>query len=215
MSWETVYWLSQLLLVLFAGVALVSGAVVNKRQSRQLLTLEATLEEQRHKTEGLHQDNIAAQSALEKERTARLEMEKSLAPRSIPFVMINGISNIESLSPFAGMQYQIRHLPDAEPSRAAHSLDALLNISRWKATNKVVSPEFTMGLWDGVTICWVFPGDWDKDRPFREASDALIKFLEANGWSAKRGPWSDPAMPGTLQITIGFKPWLPSAGNEQ
>jgi hypothetical protein len=50
MSWETLYWISQLLLVVFAGVALVSGAVVNKRQSKQLLTLERTLEEQREKT---------------------------------------------------------------------------------------------------------------------------------------------------------------------
>jgi hypothetical protein len=43
MSWDGVYSLSQALAVVFAGVALVSGFVVNKRQAMQLL-------EQREKT---------------------------------------------------------------------------------------------------------------------------------------------------------------------
>ena len=51
MNWETLYWGSQLLLVVLAGVALISGAVVNKRQSKQLLTLETKLDEQRQKTD--------------------------------------------------------------------------------------------------------------------------------------------------------------------
>jgi hypothetical protein len=42
-SWENVYWLSQLLLVAFAGIALISGRVVNNRQSTDLLTLRREL----------------------------------------------------------------------------------------------------------------------------------------------------------------------------
>lgn len=64
MSWETVYWVSQLLLVVFAGVALVSGAVVNKRQSKQLLTLETSLEEQREKTAKAEADTLELRKTI-------------------------------------------------------------------------------------------------------------------------------------------------------
>lgn len=49
-TWDNVYWLSQFVAVFCAGVALVSGAVVNKRQSAEILTLSTKLEEQREKS---------------------------------------------------------------------------------------------------------------------------------------------------------------------
>jgi len=49
-SWDTVNWVSQLLLVVFAGLALVSGTIVNRRQSKQLIELSTKPEEKREKT---------------------------------------------------------------------------------------------------------------------------------------------------------------------
>jgi hypothetical protein len=85
MSWETVYWVSQLLLVVFAGVALISGAVVNKRQSKQLLTLETNLDEQRQKTEEQREKTAKAELSL-------LELQKLLSePRAIDLDRANEI----------------------------------------------------------------------------------------------------------------------------
>jgi len=50
MSWEIVYSWSQIFVVVFAGLALVSGLVVNKRQAKQLVELETKLEQQREVT---------------------------------------------------------------------------------------------------------------------------------------------------------------------
>lgn len=71
MSWDTVYSWSQFLVVLFAGVALVSGLIVNKRQAKQLLTLETSAD-----------DSKAAQQRVEIEladaKTKQAETELAL-----------------------------------------------------------------------------------------------------------------------------------------
>ena len=72
MSWDTVYSWSQFLVVFFAGVALVSGLVVNKRQAKQLLMLETALEEQRGK-------NLELQKLITEQRVpADVERARSI-----------------------------------------------------------------------------------------------------------------------------------------
>jgi hypothetical protein len=75
MSWETLYWVSQLLLVVFPGVALISGAIVNKRQSAQLLTLETNLEEQREKTAIAEKSLVTLNSFVHEPR--HLDLDKA------------------------------------------------------------------------------------------------------------------------------------------
>jgi hypothetical protein len=75
-SWDTLYWLSQFILVIFAALALVSGAVVNKRQSKQLLELRTDLADavERQKTVEIslaaaRTRQVEAELALEKVKT--------------------------------------------------------------------------------------------------------------------------------------------------
>jgi hypothetical protein len=203
MSWETVYWVSQLLLVVFAGVALISGAVVNKRQSKQLLALETTLEEQRQRTEGLQNDNIKAQSDLEKERSSRIEMEKSLAIREVALFSVRGVSNVEGLKPFAGVKFVVRSLPEAEPSRAAESLISVLEIVGWVKTGREISGEYMSQQYDGVTVSTGLAERSTESE--RAAAKALVDFLKMNGWEARKGR-PHVSTPNVIQITVGFKP---------
>jgi hypothetical protein len=65
LDWDGIYWLSQLLLVLSAGIALVSGRIVNNRQTKQTLELQARLSE------------ADAKASQAKESAAKTESESS------------------------------------------------------------------------------------------------------------------------------------------
>jgi hypothetical protein len=200
---ETVYWVSQVLsfvllagTVVLGGIALFTGKVLNDRQS-------VALEEQRQKTEGLQKANIEAQSALEKERAARVEMEKSLAIRELPFISIMGTSNAGGLKPFAGCQFILRSLPEAEPARAASSLLTVLELAGWVKAGRELSPEYMSPEYDGVTICTGLGAKSTESE--RAAAKALVEFLNANGWEAHKGKPHDDT-PNTILITVGFEP---------
>jgi hypothetical protein len=60
-----VNWITQVLLVVFAGIALVTGNVVNKHQSKQLIELETKLEKQREETA------VAVRAALNTEKLVK------------------------------------------------------------------------------------------------------------------------------------------------
>jgi hypothetical protein len=69
MSWDTVYSWSQIFVVAFAGLALVSGLVVNKRQSKQMLELETDLSKQREKTAVAEKSLLELQQLVKEPRT--------------------------------------------------------------------------------------------------------------------------------------------------
>jgi hypothetical protein len=125
MNWDNVYSWAQFLTVFFAGVALVSGLIVNKRQARTISTLQEAAALQQGKNLELEKGNIEAQKALEEERSTRLEMEKSFSPRAISLtVNKDGTTSVDTLRPFAGIGMIVEFVPDAEASRAASNVAA-------------------------------------------------------------------------------------------
>jgi len=69
LTWENVYWLSQLLLVAFAGLALVSGRIVNNRQAAQSLTLQTELATARRKQAEAEKSLLELQQPVREPRT--------------------------------------------------------------------------------------------------------------------------------------------------
>jgi hypothetical protein len=69
LTWENVYWLSQLLLVAFAGLALVSGRIVNNRQAAQSLTLQTELATARRKQAEAERSLLELQQLVREPRT--------------------------------------------------------------------------------------------------------------------------------------------------
>ena len=203
---ENVYWFSQvsslILLggtVILGGVALFTGKVINDRAARQL--------------EEVRSSNIAAQSALEKERTTRLELEKSLAPREAAFVSALGKSNADMLKPFAGMQAIISFVSDAEASRAASFLEPPLRMTGWQVVTNGVEPLNAGMYFDGVKVEAYEASEWptDDDRAAelrsREAAKAFISFLTESGWAEIKYGWQRRDIPtNSIKITVGLKP---------
>jgi hypothetical protein len=68
-TWENVYWLSQLLLVAFAGVALISGRIVNNRQAAQSLTLQTELATAKGKQADAERSLLELQKLIGEPRT--------------------------------------------------------------------------------------------------------------------------------------------------
>ena len=203
MSWDNVYSSSQALGVVFAALALISGFVVNKRQGKELAQLKDSVTAQAGKNLELEKSNIAAARELESEKAKRVEMEKSLAIRELPFISVMGTSNAEGLKPFAGCQFILRSLPEAEPARAASSLLTVLELAGWVKAGRVLSPEYMSPEYDGVTVCTGLGAKSTESE--RAAAKALVAFLNANGWEARKGKPHD-ATPNTILITVGFKP---------
>lgn len=97
LNWESLNWLSQLVLVIFAGIALITGTVVNKRQAKELLELKTKLLETGEKASKAQESaskaeiesdklKIVVAGAEEKRAKAEqalLELQQRLAPRVI------------------------------------------------------------------------------------------------------------------------------------
>src|SRR5438876_9101730 len=101
-TWDNVSWLSQLLLVIFAGVALVSGTVVNKRQARQLIQLETKLEEQREKTALAEKSLLELQKLIREGRAIDTKLATEIlehGPKGEAEIMVS--SNNEEVNNFA------------------------------------------------------------------------------------------------------------------
>ena len=74
---DNLYLWTQIGVVLMGLAVFVTGKLVNDRETEKSDGLNRELTEVRRGTEELRTANIAAQSALEKERLTRLELEKS------------------------------------------------------------------------------------------------------------------------------------------
>ena len=189
MTWETVYPWSQFFAVFFAGIALVSGLVVNKRQA----------------------------TVIEELKLKRIELEKSIAPRVLSMIIDDkGKSNTEGLKEFSGTQLIIRFIPEFEARRAAGNLDFVAQNVGWKVLE--VRPDSSLDSErDGVLVQSYFStaetpkgeADLRSERQARRASNALIDFLtsEPNNWDVR----TRPSMPGELQpntikVSVALKP---------
>ena len=148
-----------------AGDANHRAGVANERASR----LEVDAAQARQETELLKSQNLATESklaaanrALEAERATRLELEKSLAPRSFEIkVAASPDSNFEELKPFGGTNVIFEVLTDAEARRAANEIGNLVGFAGWKVVSVKSNPELWPGFFDGVSI--VPPEDFLSD----------------------------------------------------
>ncbi len=166
------------------------------------------------RAEELAAKNLATEAKLEEERRTRLELEKSLAPRTLALRVEGETSNIDSLRPFGGINVILEVLPDAEAERAAGYISWILTQAKWKIVSGSRNPDLNQGEYDGVVIQHrIYPGvmtpESVADRS-RAAATALLEFLRSNNWEAETVslfPRHHDKMPAnTIRIMVGFKP---------
>ena len=173
----------------------------------------------------------AAHAEIADVNAKRLELERSLAPRT--FGANGKIINLDKLKEFAGINIVLRFLPDAESERAASVLIGVLQREDvgWKMSASIPDPTKYVSFFDGVLVTWrpTSPEEMESLPPsspgnerarmarFREfskesdrssrAADELVDFLRANGWEARSMPAGDNELPhNSVGITVGFKP---------
>jgi hypothetical protein len=215
---DNYYLWSQIAVVLAGAAALITGKMVNDRQSKTNADLETNLMEQRERTAQAElqiakaQESAAnAQRDLETERGKRLEMEKSFAPRSLQFIL-SDTPNFEPLKKFAGINVILWYLPDAEAIRATNHIIQLITFAGWNLVSKEPRPELSAGYFDGVSVevrSRKDPTDLESAKEIlrrEEAADALIEFLESNNWYAHKTFADNPLPNNTIKICVGFKP---------
>jgi len=195
-----------------AGKAIIKAAGLEKEAA----TLRRQAEELRQRNLETESRVTEANQKLEGERTTRLEMEKSLSPRLLPFKeFTDGTTNIDDLKPFAGIEAVLEFIQDAEAERTALNLAFLLQKAGWKV---VASHPISSLPWDGVTIGTYMPVLHAERRTSRDdiaASMAshdigivLVRFLRENDWEANLQS-DEPGLlsPNTLRVVIGLKPY--------
>ncbi len=205
------YWALQALSLVLLSITIpvgfltiIAGREANRRQSLEIETRR--------------KENLATEQRLGEEQDKRLELEKTLAPRSIPYKFDRGKTNIDELRPFAGTQVIFKVLPDIEAVRAANNIAWLLREAGWTISGiEADSSLGEEGFFDGVVIfSYRAPGavasipspeeQRDEDRS-RAAADAVSAFLTSNDWKAMWFPWKRGVLPrNTIRINVGFKP---------
>jgi hypothetical protein len=145
------------------------------------------------------------------------------------------MKRIAQLKPFAGVNFTLQYLPDAEAERAASSLFNVLKFVNWSMTSAGPDPTKNTPWFDGVVVEYgglvdeaaigIPLGDtrdevrrrmariralMDEVGRSRRAAEELVDFLKANGWTAKSIPKganpNDHFPIGGINVVVGFKP---------
>jgi hypothetical protein len=161
-----------------------------------------------------------AENELEKEKRARDELEKTLAPRFIWFTWnkLTGISSEDQLKPFAGWSVIIRSISDVEARRAALNLKGHFEAAGWNVVGNTIKIEDNLNFFDGVTVDQYAASVEDltingpvdgigREMQSSKATEAVVGFLKSNNWEA-RHMWAGLAeiKPNEVRVTVGFKP---------
>lgn len=147
----------------------------------------------------LKSQNLAIEKKLETERSTRLELEKSLAPR-----VIRG--NADVLKPYAGVNVIIESSPDAEPRKLANSIALTLDtFSGWTITSISVVSGLGPGFDTGVSVETI---SGSKELLSTEAGQTLIVFLNETGIQALDFFTSitPDIPPNTVKVRVGLNP---------
>lgn len=174
--------------VLGAIVGIVAGYEQSKASDRALSETREQL--------------AAASGRIEGERSARLELERALAPRCIE----QGESP-KALLPFTGMNVVLLATPDAEPTATAAAIEFLLRAAGWSVTRGIAQPGALMGT--GLLIETKIKGLAQAGDRSRDAADELLSQLEMrSNVSGTHLDWvTDETIPSnTLKITVGPVP---------
>jgi hypothetical protein len=213
-----------------AATAHDSAAKANER-ARRLEREASQLKQANLETESRL---TAANAEISDVNAKRLELERSLAPRT--FGANGKIVNLDKLKEFAGLNIVLRYLPDAESERAASVLVGVLLSKEvgWKMSAAIPDPTKYVSFFDGVLVQWSTMdmaqiAQLEKDHPstlqeevarlakVRElskdsersswAAEELVDFLKKNGWQAREMPAGHNEIPpNSVGITVGFKP---------
>jgi hypothetical protein len=192
MSWDTVYSWSQVVAVCFAGIALVSGLVVNKRQAKQLVQLELDLQTQREKTALAEKATLELEGLIkEPRRIDRKHADEILdwgekGPVSIFFSMIGD-----------------------EPGNLAKQLAEILDTHGWKiqeVTPAIVPaerPGIVIRLYGDTKETIVVTNWTDAPEPAKTLHRLLVEALIGNPMVETRASSDRPKH--RLEVTIGGK----------
>jgi hypothetical protein len=175
---------------------------------------------QREVAEATRQTRATA-AQLQDEHNKRMELEKSIAPRTISLTGLvtpqQHISTVDALKKFSGIVVSIETISDWEARRAGDNLDKALHEANWSATSVVIDKT---DIPDGVTVYAYSPPDaWKPENWYKydfaaiqqvsDAADELVAFMQANDWQAERG-YALAIINGLsvnqLLIKVGFKP---------
>lgn len=175
---------------LAGAAALVTGTISGNRQAERILMLE--------------KGNLELARTLESERTTRLELEQSVAPRTIKQVPDN-------IKQFAGTPVFIVNLDDFDARRLAYQLEEILKAAGWKVTRYHTLPAETSGWFDGICVeINADAGSRPEDRS-RVAADALVGLFNVNNIEAElclplEGMYFPKFNENTMRISIGLRP---------
>jgi hypothetical protein len=166
LSWDGVNWFSQLLLVISAGMALISGAIVNKRQARQLIELQTKLTQTTEKTSNAHEsaaksqiesDNLKIIVAAAEEKRAKaerelLEIQERLGARTIsPEQSARFIARLE-YQPKGRVIFSALVTPNGEPRKFAEILKGLLADAGYDVAGEIAALESTDSPVHGIVL---------------------------------------------------------------
>jgi hypothetical protein len=189
---EGAYWYLQIASLALIGLTLVTGgaAIVmgiwsSSRQTERFLVLE--------------KDNIAAQKALEDERSERLKREEEIAQRS--FNQGVGATNLKQ---FKGTEVVLVSLNDLECEIAANQLKLMLDMSGWRVVEWTRSDrlsDFGYGIEVFLNADFKF-----RDTAPVDAVEALVDEIKANGIFATRRGSREELPPNRMVIKVGLNP---------
>jgi hypothetical protein len=189
---------------------------LTKKIAAANLRSEEISAEANRKAGELKQQNLITEAKLEDERKTRLELEKSLAPRVLVIRSdAQGRTNLDGMTPFAGIQAIIEYLPDPEVARTAQQIASAVVRTGWKVVGIVPKPDMNASFFDGVKVTpYAKRG---PDMPTREedkqgkwclaAASSLVEVLRESGWQATIFPAGKDELPfNTVKIRVGLKP---------
>jgi hypothetical protein len=162
----------------------------------------------------------AAENELNEEHNKRIELEKSLTPRSAFAIRVEkGKAQLPDLTGFQDMKFDLVLIHDAEAVRAAGAIVVLLKAAGWiRGTTTFVEYGTPETPEDGVSVSWFLaPRRYDTSIPETEeivrswmrceaAGLGLIVFLEDHEWEVHESMDLDHNVQNTIRIKIGFKP---------
>jgi len=150
-----------------------------------------------------------ARKTAEAEHLARLEMEKTLAPREIWLKTYeDGTTNVDDLKNKGRIKVLIEFIPDFEAARTAKNLDFLFAQSGWEVT---LRPSSDFSTQDGVTIKrLILHGDSTDFRPEEKSgmlSFTLKAWLMSNDWETHEATIEQAELSeNDIAIVVGLKP---------
>jgi hypothetical protein len=205
-AWWNWFWqLAGVVLILLtfgAGLgAVITGSWLNTKQSTEIREQADTISKLQRATALQEGKNIEAQRALEAERTKRLEMEKSLAPRSI-----EQCHAAEALKQFAGLNIMIASIGDEEARNTAGQISFLAQMAGWKPVPDNPPPsDMIFPPRDGITITWSQTRDEDESDRTHDAADELKDQLGKSDVESSISS-ADELPANTIRVFVGLRP---------